>query len=113
MKALVFGMKSAHSPSSGGSARRKLSFVLPFNGQSFYLDIKNASLKTRISRRITDLGGQIEDFLSKDVNLLITDKTEEKKNNNKKDGSPSFPTIGSNNQKIPLSRGIIMCCCFF
>ena len=96
-------MKSAPSPSSGG-VRRKLSFEkLPYSGKSFYLDIKNASVKTKISRRITDLGGQIETFLSKDVHLLITDKTEDKKSNiNRKEGLPNFP--GS--QKIPLSRGI-------
>ena len=88
-----------NSTPSSGRARRKLSFAkLPYSGQSFYLDINNASLKARISRRVLELGGQIENFLSKDVDLLITEKKEDKA---AKNGLTNF----SGKQNLPLSRG--------
>ena len=88
------------STPNSGRARRQLSFAnLPYHGKCFYLDIKNSSLKTRLSRRILDLGGQIENFLSKDINLLITEKIEEK------GASKTGFQISVGKQNVPLSRG--------
>ncbi|XP_060553421.1 protein DBF4 homolog A-like [Ruditapes philippinarum] len=85
--------------SSGLRARRSLSFEeRPYAGKTFYLDVKSASAKSKISQRIQNLGGQIEDFLSKDLTLLITDKSSTK--HSKDDYSQKQTT-----KNVPLSRG--------
>jgi hypothetical protein len=86
--------------SSGLRARRSLSFEeRPYAGKTFYLDVKSASAKSKISQRIQNLGGQIEDFLSKDLTLLITDKSSTK--HSKDDYSQKQTT-----KNVPLSRGL-------
>lgn len=56
-------------------AKRKLDFHdKPFDCKSFYIDIKAETARRKIVRRIKDLGGTVEGFLSKDIDLFITDK---------------------------------------
>ncbi|CAC5407485.1 unnamed protein product [Mytilus coruscus] len=56
-------------------AKRKLDFQdQPFHFKTFYLDIKAETVKRKVIRRIRELGGTVEGFLSKDVHLVITDK---------------------------------------
>ncbi|XP_063412459.1 uncharacterized protein LOC134695178 [Mytilus trossulus] len=56
-------------------AKRKLDFQdQPFHFKTFYLDIKAETVKRKVVRRIRELGGTVEGFLSKDVHLVITDK---------------------------------------
>ena len=84
------------SNSSGYRVRRQLSFQdVPYNGKLFYLDIRQPPLKHKITRRIVDLGGKIESFLSKEIDLILTDGDEKKKS-----------VLELNKLKnIPLSRG--------
>ena len=56
-------------------SKRKLDFHdKPFYCKSFYIDIKAETARRKIVRRIKDLGGTVEGFLSKDIDLFITDK---------------------------------------
>lgn len=85
--------------SSGLRARRSLTFEeRPYAGKTFYVDVKSASAKSKISQRIHNLGGEIEDFLSKDLTLLITDKTSAKDNCSQKQTA----------KNVPLSRGLFI-----
>lgn len=57
--------------------KRKLDFQnKALHGQTFYIDIKAETLRRKITRRIKDLGGCIEGFLSKDIDLVVTDKNQ-------------------------------------
>lgn len=86
-------------PKSSSYARRSLTFQeLPYAGKTFYIDVKSATAKSKIKQRILCLGGQIENFLSKDLSLLITDKTATP---HAKDGSSQKRSVKS----VPLSRG--------
>ncbi|XP_021343705.1 uncharacterized protein LOC110443667 [Mizuhopecten yessoensis] len=71
---------------------------------TFYIDIREDDLKKRISRRIRDLGGQVEGFLSKDVHILLTDS-----NNTSQKIGPSASLTPSPDPEtkitVPLSRG--------
>ncbi|XP_045157570.2 uncharacterized protein LOC123523891 [Mercenaria mercenaria] len=85
--------------SSGLRARRSLTFEeRPYAGKTFYVDVKSASAKSKISQRIQHLGGQIENFLSKDLSLLITDKNSTRQS---RDDCSSKQAVKS----VPLSRG--------
>ncbi|KAL4236137.1 Zinc finger protein [Mactra antiquata] len=91
--------------SSGFRVKRSLSFTskeLPYASKTFYIDVKSCSLKAKLSQRILNLGGQIENFLSKDLTLLITDKHDE--GNNLVYETENNPTISTLNHSIPLSR---------
>lgn len=82
--------------------RRQLDFrEKVFTEKTFYIDIREEDLKKRISRRIHELGGQVEGFLSKDVHIMVTDSNNTT-NNETRVASPS-PTLLNN--KVPLSRG--------
>ena len=48
----------------------------PLEGKSFYLDIKNHATTAKIEARIKDLGGVIELFLVRSVNLVISDRVD-------------------------------------
>lgn len=89
--------------SSSLSARRHLNFVEhPYVGKIFYIDIKTASIRTKVVQRIQTLGGQIESFLSKDISVFITDRHE------KRGDSPdeSLERHSRINKCVPLSRGM-------
>ncbi|KZC14422.1 PREDICTED: uncharacterized protein LOC107192625 [Dufourea novaeangliae] len=46
----------------------------PLGGKSFYLDIKNHATTAKIEAKIKDLGGVIELFLVRSVNLVVSDR---------------------------------------
>ncbi|XP_053997623.1 uncharacterized protein LOC128886609 isoform X1 [Hylaeus anthracinus] len=48
----------------------------PLEGKSFYLDIKNHATTTKIEAKIKDLGGAIELFLVRSVNLVVSDRVD-------------------------------------
>ncbi|XP_076167830.1 uncharacterized protein LOC143146953 isoform X2 [Ptiloglossa arizonensis] len=48
----------------------------PLEGKSFYLDIKNHATTVKIEAKIKDLGGVIELFLIRSVNLVISDRVD-------------------------------------
>ncbi|CAL7941649.1 unnamed protein product [Xylocopa violacea] len=48
----------------------------PLEGKSFYLDIKNHATTAKIEAKIKDLGGVIELFLVRNVNLVISDRVD-------------------------------------
>ncbi|XP_043252771.1 uncharacterized protein LOC122397581 isoform X1 [Colletes gigas] len=48
----------------------------PLEGESFYLDIKNHATTAKIEAKIKDLGGVIELFLVRSVNLVVSDKVD-------------------------------------
>ncbi|KAH3694274.1 hypothetical protein DPMN_081714 [Dreissena polymorpha] len=84
--------------SSGFGARRSLSFAdLPYVGKRFYVDVRSNAQRTKVIQRIQNLGGHIENFLSKDVDLLVTDAKDRKEQSG----------AGKNaaKQNLPLSRG--------
>lgn len=91
--------------SSRLGARRYLNFVeQPYVGKIFYIDIKSASIRTKVVHRIQALGGQTESFLSKDISVFITDRLE------KHGDSPdeSLEKHSRINKCVPLSRGMNM-----
>lgn len=97
------------SKSSGFRVKRSLSFdskELPYAGKTFYIDVKSSSLKTKIIQRVLNLGGQIENFLSKDLTLLITEKRDY---GNRTDAEHENTQTSSlkHSKAIPLSRGSI------
>ncbi|KOC62563.1 Protein chiffon [Habropoda laboriosa] len=48
----------------------------PLKGKSFYLDIKNHATTSKIEAKIKDLGGVIELFLVRSVNLVVSDRVD-------------------------------------
>ncbi|XP_069127690.1 uncharacterized protein [Argopecten irradians] len=71
--------------------------------RTFYIDVREEELRKRIIRRVKDLGGQVEDFLSKDVNILLTDS-----NSTAQKACPLTPNASPDPDKkvaVPLSRG--------
>ena len=81
-------------------ARRSLNFVENhLKGAKFYLNIKHEETFKKVVNRIAELGGQVEDFLSKEVDNLITD-SQQKNRSNTTDNDPvvSLP--------YALSRGL-------
>lgn len=58
-------------------SRRRLDFTnvsSPLYGKSFYLDLRKPLLREKVIKCIRVLGGKIEDFLCKEIDLLITDR---------------------------------------
>lgn len=80
------------------STKRKLDFQnKALNGQTFYVDIKAETLRRKVTRRIKELGGCIEGFLSKDIDLVLTDKN---------NGEIKRPKDPKSVQTTNLSRGM-------
>ncbi|XP_037692521.1 protein DBF4 homolog A isoform X2 [Choloepus didactylus] len=50
----------------------------PLWGKVFYLDIPSVSISERLQKDIKDLGGRVEEFLSRDISYLISNKKEAK-----------------------------------
>ncbi|KAL7976563.1 hypothetical protein Chor_008512 [Crotalus horridus] len=50
----------------------------PLTGKVFYLDIPSNTLSEKIAKDLKELGGKVEEFLSKDINYLISNKKEAK-----------------------------------
>ncbi|XP_062955513.1 protein DBF4 homolog A isoform X2 [Cynocephalus volans] len=50
----------------------------PLWGKVFYLDLPSVTLSEKLQKDIKDLGGRVEEFLSKDINYLISNKKEAK-----------------------------------
>lgn len=50
----------------------------PLWGKVFYLDIPSAPVCEKLQKDIKDLGGRVEEFLSKDISYLISNKKEAK-----------------------------------
>ncbi|XP_062566119.1 protein DBF4 homolog A-like [Saccostrea cucullata] len=82
---------------SNDGARRKLQFA-PSSQTTYYLDISSDKVKAKAVQRILSLHGKIEQFLSKDVNLVLTDK-----NNIAKEEIPASDV--TQKQLLPFSRG--------
>lgn len=86
-------------------ARRKLQFV-PSSQRpyySYYLDISSTKQRAKVVQRILALQGKIEEFLSKDVNLVLTDRN----NISKESETPETSSV-TQKQTLPLSRGKIL-----
>ena len=93
--------------SSQDGVRRKLDFVdRPYSRKTFYLDIRASQLKSKISKRIADLGGRVEEFLSKELHLVVTDRNQDNEDKKRKTGSG----VPDRRASLPLSRGIYMYC---
>ncbi|XP_041359975.1 uncharacterized protein LOC121376225 [Gigantopelta aegis] len=57
-----------------GGARRRLQFCDEhYKNKTFYIDVKTKSMRSRVSSAVTQLGGTVESFLSKDIFMFITD----------------------------------------
>ncbi|XP_061192709.1 protein DBF4 homolog A-like [Saccostrea echinata] len=82
---------------SNDGARRKLQFV-PSSQTTYYLDISSDKVKAKAVQRILLLHGKIEEFLSKEVNLVLTDR-----NNIAKEEVPTSDV--TQKQLLPFSRG--------
>ncbi|KAK3749838.1 hypothetical protein QZH41_015511, partial [Actinostola sp. cb2023] len=55
--------------------KRRLEFVeQPLKDKKFYLDLEGYKKVSSLAARIQDLGGKVEEFLSKDINYLITNR---------------------------------------
>ncbi|XP_048761860.2 dentin sialophosphoprotein-like [Ostrea edulis] len=84
---------------SQDGARRKLKFTSS-SQTVYYLDISSCKLRVKTVQRILSLHGKIEEFLSKEVNLVLTDRdaicTEEEE-------IPSNTDVKQ--RTMPLSRG--------
>uniref|UniRef100_A0A8D1AR99 Protein DBF4 homolog A n=1 Tax=Sus scrofa TaxID=9823 RepID=A0A8D1AR99_PIG len=50
----------------------------PLWGKVFYIDLPSVTLSEKLQKDIKDLGGRVEEFLSKDINYLISNKKEAK-----------------------------------
>ncbi|KAK3090042.1 hypothetical protein FSP39_008748 [Pinctada imbricata] len=86
--------------SSQDGVRRKLDFAeKPYTSKTFYLDIKTCKMKLKVTKRISDLGGRVEEFLCKEIHQLITDRDPD-------EGTQKSKTV-LNEKKVgvPLSRG--------
>lgn len=83
-------------------ARRKLQFV-PSSQRTYYLDISSTKQRAKVVQRILALQGKIEEFLSKDVNLVLTDR-----NNISKESETHETSSVTQKQTLPLSRGKIL-----
>ncbi|KFO29579.1 Protein DBF4 like protein A [Fukomys damarensis] len=60
------------------SNRPEKSKCKPLWGKVFYLDLPSATLSEKLQKDIKDLGGRVEEFLSKDISYLISSKKEAK-----------------------------------
>ncbi|XP_042636746.1 protein DBF4 homolog A [Orycteropus afer afer] len=50
----------------------------PLLGKVFYLDLPSVAVSEKLQKDIKDLGGRVEEFLSKDISYLISNKKEAK-----------------------------------
>uniref|UniRef100_A0A2R9AFM0 Uncharacterized protein n=1 Tax=Pan paniscus TaxID=9597 RepID=A0A2R9AFM0_PANPA len=50
----------------------------PLLGKVFYLDLPSVTISEKLQKDIKDLGGRVEEFLSKDISYLISNKKEAK-----------------------------------
>ncbi|XP_004478142.2 protein DBF4 homolog A isoform X1 [Dasypus novemcinctus] len=50
----------------------------PLWGKVFYLDLPSITISEKLQKDIKDLGGRVEEFLSKDISYLISNKKEAK-----------------------------------
>nr|XP_045016830.1 protein DBF4 homolog A isoform X2 [Jaculus jaculus] len=50
----------------------------PLWGKIFYLDLPSITISEKLQKDIKDLGGRVEEFLSKDISYLISNKKEAK-----------------------------------
>ncbi|XP_055276567.1 protein DBF4 homolog A isoform X2 [Moschus berezovskii] len=50
----------------------------PLWGKVFYIDLPSATISEKLQKDIKDLGGRVEEFLSKDISYLISNKKEAK-----------------------------------
>ncbi|KAM5203464.1 protein DBF4 homolog A isoform 1-T1 [Hipposideros larvatus] len=50
----------------------------PLWGKVFYIDLPSVSISEKLQKDIKDLGGRVEEFLSKDISYLISNKKEAK-----------------------------------
>ncbi|XP_045420393.1 protein DBF4 homolog A isoform X3 [Lemur catta] len=50
----------------------------PLWGKVFYLDLPSVTVSEKLQKDIKDLGGRVEEFLSKDISYLISNKKEAK-----------------------------------
>ena len=50
----------------------------PLWGKVFYIDLPSVTVSEKLQKDIKDLGGRVEEFLSKDINYLISNKKEAK-----------------------------------
>ncbi|XP_017650931.1 protein DBF4 homolog A isoform X2 [Nannospalax galili] len=50
----------------------------PLLGKIFYLDLPSVTISEKLQKDIKDLGGRVEEFLSKDISYLISNKKEAK-----------------------------------
>ncbi|XP_050418232.1 uncharacterized protein LOC126831661 [Patella vulgata] len=77
-------------------AKKKLEFKpLPLNGKTIYLDIKDVRQRRKLEETLKHLGAQVEKFLSKEINYVISSNTtttlpNKKDGNNDRPDSPSF-----------------------
>ena len=87
---------------SQDGARRKLQFN-PSSQRLYYLDISSTKLRTKVIQRILASNGKVEEFLSKDVNLVLTDRNSIAKET-ETCGNGDVPQ----KPRLPLSRGKIL-----
>ncbi|XP_069852499.1 protein DBF4 homolog A isoform X1 [Dipodomys merriami] len=59
-------------------SRPEKSKYKPFWGKIFYLDLPSVTISEKLQKDIKDLGGRVEEFLSKDISYLISSKKEAK-----------------------------------
>uniref|UniRef100_A0A8C0LAR6 DBF4 zinc finger n=1 Tax=Canis lupus dingo TaxID=286419 RepID=A0A8C0LAR6_CANLU len=50
----------------------------PLWGKIFYIDLPSVTVSEKLQKDIQDLGGRVEEFLSKDISYLISNKKEAK-----------------------------------
>ncbi|XP_005388034.1 PREDICTED: protein DBF4 homolog A isoform X2 [Chinchilla lanigera] len=58
--------------------RSEKSKYKPLWGKVFYLDLPSVTISEKLQKDIKDLGGRVEEFLSKDISYLISNKKEAK-----------------------------------
>ncbi|KAG3277532.1 DBF4 zinc finger [Ictidomys tridecemlineatus] len=58
--------------------RTEKSKYKPLWGKVFYLDLPSVTISEKLQKDIKDLGGRVEEFLSKDISYLISNKKEAK-----------------------------------
>ena len=50
----------------------------PLSGKVFYIDLPSVTISEKLQKDIKDLGGRVEEFLSKGISYLISNKKEAK-----------------------------------
>ncbi|XP_032218307.2 serine/arginine repetitive matrix protein 2 isoform X3 [Nematostella vectensis] len=93
-----------------GKRRLEFQSKKPLKGKSFYLDLNGYKNISSLTSRLQELGGKVEEFLSKDITFLITNRKDAdgrlspRSNSTPSPGIPSpFPPSKSSSTRTCLS----------